>query len=181
MAEYTAVIRALEWLLENGYRDEKVEVCSDSQLCMFQLQGHYAVRSPRIWLLYERASGLARRFRSVRFRWVPREQNEEADALSRKAYAGAAAAADLSVRLERASELVAGVEHLGGSRYRVRSQSDASKSHAVDLGVPSCECPDFRKRCGRAGLRCKHILAAERVAGGQEQPGRIFEEEAVRW
>ncbi|MGB9848892.1 MAG: ribonuclease HI [Moorellaceae bacterium] len=93
VAEYTAVIRALEWLLGQGLYDEDVEVRSDSQLCMFQLNGAYAVRSPRILPLYEETVSLARKFRRVKFRWVPREQNEEADALSRRAYASAAPSA----------------------------------------------------------------------------------------
>lgn len=86
VAEYTAVIKALEWLVENGYAGGSVKVCSDSQLCIYQLSGSYRVRSARVLPLYKRACSLARQFSGVEFCWVPREKNEEADALSRKAY-----------------------------------------------------------------------------------------------
>jgi len=105
VAEYTAVIRALKWLLENGYQSKEVEIRSDSQLCIYQITGVYGVHSPRILPLWEKVSLLARRFRNLRFRWVPREQNVEADALSRKAYRDASPP-DPS-RLARARELVA--------------------------------------------------------------------------
>ncbi|MGB9792574.1 MAG: ribonuclease HI [Thermacetogeniaceae bacterium] len=92
VAEYMAVIRALEWLKENEYLDAEIEVCSDSQLVIYQLAGKYAVHSPRILPLYRRAKALAEEFPRLRFTWVPREKNSEADALSRKAYAAYTAA-----------------------------------------------------------------------------------------
>ncbi|WP_156896820.1 reverse transcriptase-like protein, partial [Desulfovirgula thermocuniculi] len=154
VAEYTAVIRALEWLLESGYRDEEVEVCSDSQLCIYQLRGEYAVKSPRVAPLYRRAKELAGRFRRLRFRWVPREQNTEADALSRRAYARAAPPDPR--RLARAAELAPSVRPLGGGRFAVPSQS-GREEYLVDLAAGTCTCPDF----ARYGVKCKHILAAE--------------------
>ncbi|RPF41987.1 ribonuclease HI [Thermodesulfitimonas autotrophica] len=86
VAEYTAVIRALEWLIKNGYAGEEIEVRSDSQLVVRQLTGQYAVNAPLLMPLYRKARELASRFASVRFRWVPREENETADTLSRRAY-----------------------------------------------------------------------------------------------
>lgn len=105
VAEYTAVIKALEWLLESGYSKEKIEVRSDSQLCIYQITGTYEVRSPRILPLWEKVFRLARKFRDLRFRWVPRERNAEADVLSRKAYKDAMLLDP--GRLARAQELVA--------------------------------------------------------------------------
>jgi ribonuclease HI len=86
VAEYTALIKALEWLIENGFSGEELVVRGDSQLVIRQLRGEYAVKSPRIAPLYARVRGLLRRFRSVELEWVPRELNAEADALSRAAY-----------------------------------------------------------------------------------------------
>lgn len=86
VAEYTAVIRALEWLLENGYTGEEIGVHSDSMLAMAQLSGEWQVRSPRIMPLYRQASVLASQFKRVSFWWVPRDRNQEADRLSRMAY-----------------------------------------------------------------------------------------------
>lgn len=86
VAEYTALIEALKWLLKNGFNNGKVRVKGDSQLVIRQLNGYYSVRSPRILPLYGEAVKLAEKFRHIEFRWIPRRLNEEADSLSRKAY-----------------------------------------------------------------------------------------------
>jgi len=86
VAEYTACIKALEKLVELGLNCEEVVVRSDSQLLINQLNGFYSVRAERVIPLYERAAELAEKFRRIRFEWVPREENAEADGLSRKAY-----------------------------------------------------------------------------------------------
>lgn len=86
VAEYTALIKALEWLLENGYSGGELVVRGDSQLAIRQLKGEYAVRSPRIAPLYRRVVSLLNRFRDVQFEWVPRQMNREADSMSRRAY-----------------------------------------------------------------------------------------------
>jgi len=67
LAEYRAVIAALEWLLAEGLAEERVLVRSDSQLLIRQIQGQYAVRSERILPLNRRVRELAGRFRSLRF------------------------------------------------------------------------------------------------------------------
>jgi len=86
VAEYTALIKALEWLIENGFSGEGLIVRGDSQLVIKQLKGEYAVKSPRIGPLYARVKELLRFFRNVKLEWLPRELNAEADALSRTAY-----------------------------------------------------------------------------------------------
>lgn len=85
VAEYTALVRALEWLVERGLCEELV-VRGDSQLVIKQLKGEYAVRSQRLAPLHRRVRELLSRFPSVKFEWVPREENGEADSLSRAAY-----------------------------------------------------------------------------------------------
>ncbi|MEM4455402.1 MAG: ribonuclease HI [Thermofilaceae archaeon] len=85
VAEYTALIRALEWLVANGYAGGKLVVKGDSQLVIRQLQGRYAVRSARIPPLYRRAVELLSHFPRRRYVWIPRERNWEADALSLEA------------------------------------------------------------------------------------------------
>lgn len=62
LAEYTAVIEAIKWLNENGYNTEKIKICSDSQLCMYQLSGLYTVRSERILPLYRKTIKTAKNF-----------------------------------------------------------------------------------------------------------------------
>ncbi|UXD21803.1 ribonuclease H [Ignicoccus pacificus DSM 13166] len=84
IAEYTALIKALECLREKGIKD-KVIIRGDSQLVIRQLKGEYSVRSERIKPLFQRAKELLRGLDYV-LEWVPRRLNEEADALSREAF-----------------------------------------------------------------------------------------------
>jgi len=86
VAEYTAVSKALEWLLKNKMHERLIEIRSDSQLLVRQLQGYYSVRAPRIVPLYKKVVDLERSFRMVKYVWIPREYNIEADELSRRAY-----------------------------------------------------------------------------------------------
>lgn len=86
VAEYTALVKALEYLVENGLTDKQVVVRGDSQLVIRQMIGWYSVKSERIKPLYEKAVELASKFKEIEFEWIPREYNEEADNLSHKAY-----------------------------------------------------------------------------------------------
>jgi len=38
----------------------------------------------------------------------------------------------------------------------------SSGEYLVDLREMSCECPDFRYRCGPGDIPCKHLIAALR-------------------
>jgi ribonuclease HI len=81
VAEYTGCIKALEWVLANGI-DEPFVLRGDSELVLKQLKGEYKVKSPLLAPLYWRARELCGKVRSLRFEWVPREQNAEADRLA---------------------------------------------------------------------------------------------------
>ena len=83
VAEYTALIKALEFI--KGKLDDKIIIRGDSQLAIRQMQGVYSVNAPRIIPLYKRAKGLVKDL-DVKFEWIPREDNGEADWLSHKAY-----------------------------------------------------------------------------------------------
>ena len=85
VAEYTALINALEWLSRNRISDS-VRIASDSKLVVSQLNGKYKVKSDRIIPLYRRALSLMKSFADIQIRWVPREENWEADALTNRAY-----------------------------------------------------------------------------------------------
>ena len=55
------------------------------------MRGEYKVKSPGLRLLWEEASGLADRIRSIRYTAVRREHNELADRLVNEALDGEAA------------------------------------------------------------------------------------------
>ncbi len=84
-SEYVALIRALTSII--SFSDETVIVRSDSKLLVNQMRGEWKVKKGAYVEKYKEAKEIAKRFRSLRFAWVPREENTEADELSRIAYA----------------------------------------------------------------------------------------------
>ena len=86
VAEYTAMIKALEYLIENGLTKEEVIVKGDSQLTIRQMNGVYSVNAKRIIPLYKKATELVSKFNKIKFIWIPREENEIADHLSHEVY-----------------------------------------------------------------------------------------------
>jgi ribonuclease HI len=84
VAEYTAAIRALEWLKEKGYSGP-VRVMGDSQLVIRQVQGQYRVKAPHLQQYHDHLLHIARHFEQVDWAWIPREANARADELSKEA------------------------------------------------------------------------------------------------
>ena len=84
VAEYSALIRALEKIRRLGLEQEKIVARSDSSLLVSQMKGEWKVKKPRIRPLYEKAKELAHGI-DITFEWIPREENREADKLSRLA------------------------------------------------------------------------------------------------
>lgn len=80
VAEYTALIRALEKSLECGI--EKVEVRTDSELMVKQMNGEYRVKNEGLKPLFLQAQMLKSRFASFAIVHVRREFNKEADRLA---------------------------------------------------------------------------------------------------
>lgn len=155
VAEYTALLRGLEYLIAADLRGSLV-VRGDSQLAINQINGIYQVRSPRLKPLYQQVMARVRRLDDVRFEWVPRKENEAADALSRQAYRESLEAS----RRKRASDLAVKPLFMSEMRYRVDGH------YTVDLEKRTCECLDFRSFCKFAGVRCKHLIAAMVIAAG---------------
>ncbi len=83
VAEYTALVKLLAWAKEGGA--ERLDVRSDSELLVRQMEGRYKVKSPGLIPLYNEARQLAAALRFFRIRHVFREQNREADRLANHA------------------------------------------------------------------------------------------------
>lgn len=86
VAEYTALVKALEWLVASNLSSERVEIKSDSQLVVNQLNGDYKVKAKRLLPLYLKVLLLKDRLHDVEIKWVPREENRDADRLTNTAY-----------------------------------------------------------------------------------------------
>ncbi len=73
-AEYNAVILALRWCAENikARKAHGIEVYSDSELVVRQLNGRYKVKSDEMRRLNHEAKSLAELFNSVKFGNLPR-------------------------------------------------------------------------------------------------------------
>lgn len=72
-AEYTAIISALKAAVKFSKPDTKIELFSDSELVISQMNGRYAVRSENLIKLNAEAKSAANKFASVKFTHVPRE------------------------------------------------------------------------------------------------------------
>ena len=91
-AEYAGLIEALRSVAE--FADEEIVVKSDSKMLVNQMSGDWKVskrafKNPVEGSYVEKyltAKEVAKSFSRLRFVWIPREQNTEADALSRVAY-----------------------------------------------------------------------------------------------
>jgi ribonuclease HI len=88
VAEYRAVIRALEFCKEWGI--SRLHLYLDSELIARQLAGRYQVRSQLLQPLYRRARHLACDLREFRVRHVARERNSHADHMANLALAAGA-------------------------------------------------------------------------------------------
>lgn len=85
-AEYTAVLRAMEYILNRFKKDiSHIEVIADSQLVAQQLSGNYKIKSPSLKLIFDRIKCLELELPPVFYKNVPRELNKEADRLANQA------------------------------------------------------------------------------------------------
>lgn len=91
VAEYTAVIRSLEKLLQDNISCQKLKYILDSELITRQILGQYKVKQPHLKLLRQQVVDRIKTLNEnkqielISFVSVPREQNKEADRLVNEA------------------------------------------------------------------------------------------------
>jgi probable phosphoglycerate mutase len=83
VAEYSALLAALEYAVAHGHR--ALKVVSDSELMVKQMTGQYRVNSPDLKPLYEKARSLVRRLDKFAIEHVLRAKNQHADRLANEA------------------------------------------------------------------------------------------------
>lgn len=83
VAEYRALIRGLEMALAQGASE--VEIRTDSELLVRQVQGTFKVKAPALKTLHGTVAGLLGRFSNWNIQHVPREANARADLLANRA------------------------------------------------------------------------------------------------
>lgn len=84
VAEYLAVIEALEWLAENNQYDAEIVIHGDNMMTVKQMNGEWKAKKGLYMSQYRKAKSLLEGFKRIRFSWVPREENYLADELSKK-------------------------------------------------------------------------------------------------
>ncbi len=89
VAEYRALIAALEWAARHGHN--QLHVRSDSLLLVQQMLGNYKVKNAGLQPLHAQARRLAREIGNVTFEHVGRSLNAHADRLANTAMDDAAA------------------------------------------------------------------------------------------
>jgi ribonuclease HI len=96
-AEYEALIQALTYTCQRTdmLRERQIRLCirGDSQLVIKQVSGEWRTNAAHLVALRDLAQAFIQQIEKsgvpLTLEWIPRELNEEADALSRKAYAAA--------------------------------------------------------------------------------------------
>lgn len=84
VGEYSALIALVEWYKSNNIT-ESITVYSDSQLVVNQMCGIWGVHKGLYIPYYEKLTDMldVKTFDKLKFFWIPREQNWEADKLSK--------------------------------------------------------------------------------------------------
>ncbi|MFH1780710.1 MAG: ribonuclease HI family protein [Candidatus Nealsonbacteria bacterium] len=84
-AEYEAVVFALKKVKalygKDVLKNSEIEVRSDSELLVKQINGEYKILEPKIQELFLKVWNLKTEFDHLKFVAVPREKNQEADKL----------------------------------------------------------------------------------------------------
>lgn len=82
-AEYKALLLALRRAKELGA--SSLQVYSDSELLVHQINGRYRVRADHLQALCQEAIRLTKNFESVNISHIPREKNSDADEMANRA------------------------------------------------------------------------------------------------
>lgn len=83
IAEYAALLALLEYVAP--LHPAALEIVSDSELLVRQMEGRYRVKDSRLKILHAAARRLVDGMENVTVRHVRREQNRDADALANRA------------------------------------------------------------------------------------------------
>ena len=83
-AEYTALIEALKRI--EKLNKEEIQIFSDSRILVRQMKGEWSAKKGMYKAKLQEAKNMVSKFTKLHFFWIPREENREADKLSREAY-----------------------------------------------------------------------------------------------
>jgi len=155
--DYNAVMAALGWLLTSGYAGATTTIYIGNYQSVVQLNLHKLI-PPVLHTYHKQVMILSGKFRNVSFKWIPREENLEALALSQSAFENM----NKTYSLCREGKAQMLSVKAAGSKFKVESQNKPGVFYTVDLISNTCDCPDYLRR-GKSRM-CKHIIAARNTA-----------------
>ena len=115
LAEYLAVYHALAYLIANDLHRKKILVSGDSKLVIKQLKGQWRINQGVYTYVADRAKALLSQFDQIKFKWIPRNCNNQADLLT-------------SYGLAK-----------GGLLWRLNNHSEAQRTYKprIEIAVPN--------------------------------------------
>ena len=84
-AEYQAIVFAIQKIdsMPSIGFDEEIVIFTDSELAVKQISGEYQVKNKNLKAIYSQIVKLIAKYTNLKVKHLPREDNEQADALSR--------------------------------------------------------------------------------------------------
>lgn len=83
VAEYCALLMALQWFLENDKQNERILLKGDSRLVIEQMFGHWRIKHGMYASYAKQAKEWLQDFNNCRGVWIPRTKNKLADIQSK--------------------------------------------------------------------------------------------------
>lgn len=84
VAEYMAFIHILDYLIDNDLCKSRIVVYGDSMLVVQQMNGNWWIKEGRYVQWAQKAKAKLAGFTNISIYWIPREDNQIADDLSKK-------------------------------------------------------------------------------------------------
>ena len=152
VAEYSGLVAGLTAAVDLGAVE--VEVRMDSRLVIEQMSGRWQIRNAGLRPLAAKAAALVTRFETVRFTWVPREQNVEADALANAAMDRGRPPAGPAAQAAPPAQAVRPVVSAPAPSWAPRRSEDAARLLLVRHGETTRTAQ--RRYSGRADVELTH-------------------------
>ena len=157
VAEYQAAIEALTWAHQHA-DGASIELCGDSLLVINQVRGQWKCNAEHLQPLRDRMVELVNET-GAQLRWIPREENTEADALCWRAYREARGGQ------QNARGVVSA--HRPGQRARANTGGPVDHARAGQRGAQSTPA-EAADGAGQAARRQGELLDGEGAdRGGQ--------------
>jgi len=85
VAEYYGLYQGLKFMKEKGFQEADIHCFGDSKLVVEQMSGRWRVKGGLYVDAFKLAYCMSKEFKCLTISWIPREQNNLADWLSKKA------------------------------------------------------------------------------------------------